>query len=166
MRLVGIIPFDPLLKAPTVEQVRRHLHLEVLCGEKGMARRVQNTIVAAMEPHHMIHYLRDGTLVLTSGDRVDNILAAVTSHLVSNESSGFRIAGVILTGGLMPTPKIIELLQKSHMPVLFTHHDTYTVAAKVEHLICKIQKTDKDKMQEATLLVSKYMDVKKILNEA
>ncbi|OGX38340.1 MAG: hypothetical protein A3C36_00600 [Omnitrophica WOR_2 bacterium RIFCSPHIGHO2_02_FULL_52_10] len=166
IRLLGVIPFDPLLKAPTVEQVKRQLDLEVLCGQKGMGRRVQNTIVAAMEPHHMIQYLRDGTLVLTSGDRVDNILAAVTSHLVSNEGRGFRIAGVILTGGLMPTPKIIELLQKNHMPVLFTRHDTYTIAAKVEHLICKIQKSDKDKIQEATLLVSKYVDVKTILNEA
>ena len=164
IRLLGVIPFDPLLKAPTVEQVKRHLDLEVLCGQKGTARRVLNTIVAAMEPHHMIQYLRDGTLVLTSGDRVDNILAAVTSHLVSNDGKGFRIAGVILTGGLMPTPKIIELLKKSHMPVLFTQHDTYTVAAKIENLICKIQKSDKDKIREATLLVSKYVDVKKILN--
>ena len=52
------------------------------------------------------------------------------------------------------------------MPVLITEDDTYTVAAKIEHLICKIQKTDKDKIQEATRIVRKYVDVKTILKDA
>ncbi|HNV23420.1 MAG TPA: DRTGG domain-containing protein, partial [Candidatus Omnitrophota bacterium] len=65
-----------------------------------MSKRVKSTIVAAMEPHNMIHYLKDGTLVLTSGDRVDNILLAVSSHLMSG-GTGFHISGIILTGGLM-----------------------------------------------------------------
>jgi len=166
IRLLGVIPNDPMLKAPTIEQVKGRLNLQLLCGHQGIARRVLNTIVAAMEPHHMIQYLRDGTLVITSGDRVDNILAAVSSHLISKDGKGFRIAGVILTGGLIPTPKIMELLKKSLMPVLITDDDTYTAAAKIEQLICKIQKTDKDKIQEATRLVKKYVDIKGILNNA
>lgn len=166
VKLLGVIPFKPLLKAPTIEQVRRNLNFQLLCGHKGVARRVLNTIVAAMEPHHMIQYLKDGTLVLTSGDRVDNILAAVSSHLVSKDGKGFRIAGIILTGGLIPTPKILDLLKKSQMPVLITDADTYTVAASIEHLICKIQKTDKDKIQEATRLVKRHVDIKAILDRA
>ena len=114
----------------------------------------------------MIQYLLDGTLVLTSGDRVDNILAAVSSHLISKDGKSIRIAGVILTGGLIPTSKILELLKKSQMPVLITDDDTYTVAAKIEHLTCKIQKTDKGKIQEATRIVKKYVDVKAILKGA
>ena len=166
IRLLGVIPFYPLLKSPTIEQVKRRLNLQLLCGNQGIARRVINTIVAAMEPHHMIQYLKDGTLVLTSGDRVDNILAAVSSHLVSKDGKSFRIAGVILTGGLIPTAKIMDLLKKSQMPVLITDDDTYTVAAKIEHLVCKIQKTDKDKIQEATRLVKKFVDIKAILKGA
>jgi hypothetical protein len=166
IKLLGVIPFDPLLKAPTIEQVMGPLNLQLLCGHQGVARRVENTIVAAMEPHNMIQYLRNGTLVLTSGDRVDNILAALSSHLISKDRKGFRIAGVILTGGLIPSSKIMDLLKKSQMPVLITDNDTYTVAAKIEHLVCKIQKTDKDKIQEATRLVKKYVDVKTILKRA
>lgn len=163
IQLLGVIPFDPLLKAPTIEQVKRRLNLQLLCGCQGIQRRVIHTIVAAMEPHHMIQYLKDGTLVLTSGDRVDNILAAVSSHLISKDGKSIRIAGIILTGGLVPTIKIMELLKKSQMPVLITDDDTYTVAAKIEHLICKIQKTDKDKIQEAARIVKKFVDVKAIL---
>ncbi|MCA9407790.1 MAG: AAA family ATPase [Candidatus Omnitrophica bacterium] len=160
--LLGVIPVQPLLSAPTIEQVKQRLNLQILCGENSTNRRIKHTIVAAMEPHNMIHYLKDGTLVLTSGDRVDNILVAVSSHLVRDGRS-FQVSGIILTGGLMPNPKIVELLKSSQIPVLITEEDTYTVAAKVEHLICKIQKTDKDKIQEATRLVEKHVDVDKIL---
>lgn len=110
----------------------------------------------------MIHYLREGALVLTSGDRVDNILVAVSSHLVS-DAKGSLTAGIILTGGLIPTPKIVDLLKKSKIPVMITQDDTYTVAGRIEHLIIKIQKTDTDKIKEATRLVKKYVDVKGIL---
>ncbi|VAX35277.1 Phosphate acetyltransferase [hydrothermal vent metagenome] len=163
IKLLGVIPYDPLLTAPTVEQVCDCLQLELVCGRGGVQQRVNNTIVAAMEPHNMIHYIKDGTLVITSGDRVDNILVAVSSHLVSNDGKSFRISGLILTGGLVPNPKITELLKKSKMPVMITEEDTYTVAARLENLICKIQKTDKDKIQEAACLVKKYVNIDAIL---
>jgi BioD-like phosphotransacetylase family protein len=165
IRLLGIIPLDPLLSSPTVEQVCDRLGLQLLCGKKSISRRVKHTIVAAMEPHNMINYLKDGALVVTSGDRVDNILLAVSSHLVRDGRS-FQISGIILTGGLLPSPEIVDLLKKSRMPILVTKQDTYTVAAKIENLICKIQKSDKDKIQEATRLVKKYVDIEAILEHS
>ncbi|MBP9853864.1 MAG: AAA family ATPase [Candidatus Omnitrophica bacterium] len=163
LKLLGVIPVDPLLSSPTIAQIKDRLGLQLLCGNANIVRRVKNVIVAAMEPHNMIHYLRDGTLVITSGDRTDNILLAVSSHLIQ-DGGALQISGMILTGGLMPNPKILELLKKSEIPVLITDDDTYTVAANVEHMICKIQKTDKDKIKEAELLVSKYIDVDAILD--
>jgi len=163
IKLLGVIPEQPLLSSPTVEQIKTRLSLKVLCGNKNTNRRVKHAIVAAMEPHNMIHYIKDGTLVITSGDRVDNILVAVSSHLVRDGRS-FQIAGIILTGGLQPNPQIIDLLKKSIIPILITEDDTYTVASKVDHLICKIQQSDKDKIEEATRLVKKYVDIKSILD--
>ncbi len=161
LKLLGVIPVDPILSFPTMEQIKERFGFELLCGDIKSTVRVEHIIVAAMEPHNMINYLKRGTLMLTSGDRVDNILVAVSSHLVNE--SGHQISGIILTGGLMPNAKIIDLLKKSEIPVLITHDDTYSVAGKVEHLICKIQKTDKDKIKEAAALVKKYVDVETIL---
>src|SRR5262249_32596146 len=131
-------------------------------GGENVSARVKHTIVAAMEPHNMIGHLKDGTLVITSGDRVDNILVSVSSHLV-HEGSGSRISGVILTGGLIPDSKIVNLLKESKIPVLLCDFDTYTVAAKIETLTFKIQKTDKDKIQEAMRLVRGHVNVDAIL---
>lgn len=162
IRLLGVIPDTPILSAPTIEQIMQRLDLKLFCGGENINMRVKHTIVAAMEPHNMIGHLKDGTLVITSGDRVDNILVSVSSHLV-HEGSGSRISGVILTGGLIPDSKIINLLKESKIPVLFCDADTYSIAAKVENLTFKIQKTDKDKIREAMRLVKDNVDVDMIL---
>jgi hypothetical protein len=71
-----------LLSAPTVEQIKERLDLKVFSGEENLRTRVYDAIVAAMEPYNMIGHLRDGALVITSGDRVDNMLVAVSSYLL------------------------------------------------------------------------------------
>jgi uncharacterized protein len=162
VRLLGVLPEEPLLSAPTVEQVQKRLNARLICGEENIRQRINHTIVAAMEPHNMIGHLRDNTLVITSGDRVDNILLAVSSHLTSNRS-GSKVSGIILTGKLQPNPEILTLLNNSRIPVLICDDDTYFVAATLENLVCKIQKSDKDKIQEAARLVEKYVDIELIL---
>jgi len=141
----------------------KELNLQLLCGHTSLNRKVKNTIIAAMEPYNMINYITDGTMVITSGDRVDNILAAVSSHLVS-QGKKTQVSAIMLTGGLTPNVKIVDLLEKSHIPILITEDDTYKVAGKIENLICKIQKTDKDKIAEARQLVKKHVDVDAIIN--
>jgi len=162
IRLLGVVPVDSMLSRPTIEQVMTHLNLSLLCGERNLGTRVENTIVAAMEPYNMITYIKESTLVLTSGDRVDNILVAISSHLLS-QGKEFHLAGIILTGGLIPNPRIVDLLKKSKIPVLLSDDDTFTVATKVKSMICKIEKADKDKIKEATRLVRKNVDINAIL---
>jgi len=162
IRLLGVIPNDPILSSPTIKQVMEQLGLKLLCGKNYLSQHVEHAIVAAMEPHNMITYLRDGTLVITSGDRLDNILASISAHLISHRKR-FKISGIILTGGLKPHPKIMDLLKESKIPVLLSKQDTYKVAAKVETLTCKIEKNDKDKISEAKWLIKKYVDVGMIL---
>lgn len=162
LRLLGVIPLDPLLRDPTVEHLLQRLKLRLISGEENLKRRVQNTIVAAMEPENMVNYLRDGTLVLTSGDRVDNIMVAVSSHLMQQGRKS-QVAGIILSGGLIPSPKIVDLLKESKIPVLTSDDDTYTIASKITEFICKIEKTDKGKIVEARQLVQKHVAVDKIL---
>ncbi|HOW35370.1 MAG TPA: AAA family ATPase [Candidatus Omnitrophota bacterium] len=162
IRLLGVIPLDPMLTFPTVEQMMEQLGLRLLCRQSNLKTHVKNTIVAAMEPQNVISYLKDGTLVITSGDRIDNILVSISSYLIK-ESKASKIAGVILTGGLLPNLKIMDLLKKSRIPVLISDGDTYSVAARIKSMTYKIEKTDKDKIAEATKLVKKYVDINAIL---
>jgi len=165
LRLLGVIPIDPILRDPTVEHLMNRLQMKLICGKTNLKRRVQNTIVAAMEPENMVEHIKEGTLILTSGDRVDNIMVAVSSHLIMQGKKN-QVAGIILTGGLIPDEKILSLLRRSRIPVLVTNEDTYKVAGRIENLICKIEKTDKQKIEEATQIIKQYVDVDAILANA
>lgn len=162
MKLLGCIPKDALLSDPTVEQIQQKLKLKVLCGKQNLHKRVCNTIVAAMEPANMVEHIAAGTLILASGDRIDNIMIAVSSHLIV-QSQRKKVVGLILTGGLVPDEKILRLLKRSGIPVMVTDQETYKVAGLIDHLVCKIQRTDVEKIQEARALVKKYVDVDALL---
>ena len=162
IRLLGVIPMDPVLKSPTVRQVMNQLGFGLLCGKENLNTYIEKTIVAAMEPQNMITHLRDGALVITSGDRIDNILVSMSAHLLS-QGTNFKIAGIILTGGMIPDNRIVDLLKKSKIPVLLSPQDTYTVAGKIESLICKIDKSEKEKIHQAMSLVKRYVDVDMII---
>jgi BioD-like phosphotransacetylase family protein len=162
IRLLGVIPQTDWLSAPTMEQIKEILDLKVFSGEENLNARVYDAIVAAMEPYNMIGHLRDGALVITSGDRVDNMLVTVSSYLLQ-KGRAVKVAGLILTGGLIPDPKIGRLLKDSHIPVLYSDKDTYTIAAAIENMTPKIQKTDRDKILEARRLVNDFVDVDMIL---
>ena len=47
--------------------------------------------------------------------------------------------------------------------MLYSDQDTYTIAAAIENMTPKIQKTDRDKILEARRLVKDYVNVDMIL---
>ena len=98
-----------------MEQIKERLDLKVFSGEENLQTRVYDAIVAAMEPYNMIGHLRDGALVITSGDRVDNMLVAVSSYLLQ-QGRAVKVAGLILTGGLTPDHKIARIAQRQPYP--------------------------------------------------
>ena len=162
IKLLGVVPYSPILTFPTVRQLAEQLNVEVICGNKNLDNRIEDTIVAAMEPQNTITYLKDNILVITSGDRIDNMLVAISSHLI-RKRKGYRVAGILLTGGMLPHSTIVDLLKRSKIPVLFSKEDTYSVSSKVKSLTFKIEKNDKSKVNEATRLVKEYIDVDEIL---
>ena len=160
MRLLGAAPYVESLTYPTLAQLVRHLKLDILTGEDGLMARAERNIVAAMEPKHMAQYLTDHTLIITPGDRMDNIEVCVEAHLSDGPP---RLAGFVLTGGLIPHEPIMQQLRNSRLPVLVSKDDTYTVSANIQKLVFKIESSDTDKIKAAQEMVRSHVDVDYIL---
>lgn len=164
IRCLAVMPHNRDLTLPTVGQLTRELKLKVLAGGDYLGNRVHKTIVAAMTPPNFIHFIRDGTFVITPGDRIDNILVSIATHLVGQAKKTGRVAGILLTGGIEPDETMMGLLHDSHVPILMTDADTYQISAAVEKLVVKIGPEDRDKVQMASEMVAKYMDYQPILD--
>ncbi len=157
----GCIPYEPLLASPTILQVSQRLNAEILCGEEFLENRVGKIIVAAMEADHVVSYLEDRVLVITPGDRSDNILAILSTHLL--ESFRSPVSGIILTGGFRPSGKVMSLLAGAKLPAMFCREDTYTLAAKLSDTVFKLSLDDNERIEAAICLINEYVDVDGII---
>ena len=161
---LGVIPFHRDLTYPTMLQVLEELGCEVLCGGVHMGNRVKDIVVAAMSPQNMIRYLTDGCLVIVPGDRVDNILASINAHLMTERGSAPRIAGMLLTGGFVPHLSIVNILCEVDVPVLLAECDTATASFDVRSLVPKITERDADKISLAERTVREHVDVDRVFS--
>jgi BioD-like phosphotransacetylase family protein len=162
-KLLGAIPFTPMLTTYNINQIADMFGYDVYSGVDSLSNRINHIVVAAMEPQNVLQYIRAGSLIITPGDRIDNILLAVSLSGTKDYHQQFCTSGLILTGGFMPEDTILNLLRASGIPVLVTREETYTVSARMKDLLFKIRATDADKIRETQTLVEKYVDIDAIL---
>jgi hypothetical protein len=158
-RLIGAVPYDRSLTTFTVGQLAEEFDYQILCGHDALSNMIDNTVIAAMEPQNVLRYIHDNTLIITPGDRVDNILVSLLIL-----SRGTANGGIILTGGFEPDPMIEPLLKSSQIPVLMSSEDTFKVSARMKDLGFKIRSYDTAKVNRLHQLVAEYVDVDLVLN--
>ncbi len=157
--LLGCIPYEPALAKPSVRQVLEEIDGEMINGEKSLGNAVDAVIVGAMAAHRALEYIRPGCLLITPGDRDDLILAALSTCT----SDGDDLAGILLTGGVMPQKNTLGMIARTSIPVMLINDDSYSAASAVHSLKVKIQPTDAAKTALASRIVRQYVDLPHIL---
>jgi hypothetical protein len=157
--VLGVMPYQKMLSSPTVDEVSEELGIDFMHGRENAHNIVNKVIVGAMEPHEAWNYIEDGTLIITPGDREDMILMAMSSYLLQSKTASSKIAGIVLTGGIMPHPSIRNLIAQSGIPVLMSKEDTYKVTSDVHDLTVKIKPDDLNKAEMAIKMVEDYIDI-------
>jgi BioD-like phosphotransacetylase family protein len=160
--VLGVIPYSPVLARPTFEQVLEEDGFELVCGKEYLERPISQIIVGAMKPYDAVKYITDDSLLITPGDREDMISAALGCFR-SSDDKRLRIAGMVLSGGIMPDAHVLETLKNAQLPVLFAKSDTYDVAMLVHDLTIKIRPCDTDKINAAVQLVKEHVNLDEIL---
>ena len=163
LQVLGVMPYRPMLSSPTVAQLMEDIKGELLSGEECLHNVVGKMVIGAMPPNQALEYLTRNALLITPGTREDLLLAAMSSCILDTPDNTC-IAGMILTGGTPPKPSIMELLQKTAIPVILVQDDTFSVASKIAKLIVKIRPGDTDKIKAAEAMVDEYVDVDRILD--
>ncbi len=157
---VYVLPEEPTLGMPTVGEVRQALGAECLCGEgEIMNQTVADFQVAAMEVPQFLDNVKDGTLVLTPGDRSDIILASLAADVSSNFP---RVAGLLLTGGLPPAPgvlRLIEGLRRTNISILRVPSDTFDTVLDVSRIEATILAEDERKIAAALGVFESNVDI-------
>jgi phosphate acetyltransferase len=142
LRLVGAVPFRTELSWPRVRDIVADLDIKVL-NEGEPDRRVKDVIIGAQAVPGILPLLREGLLVIVPGDRHDVILSVCLAAM-----NGVRLAGLLLTIGLEPDPRVWELCRPAAgtgLPVLLTGTYSYETAAIVHGVDPEVPGDDADR---------------------
>lgn len=163
IKVLGVLPYDPMLSQFTIEQILDETKFKLICGKDFIEKQVRQIVIGAMQPRDAVKYIVDDSLVITPGDREDIIKVALETRRSTGIKEQLKVSGIILSGGIKPDPEVMELLSKAEIPVLFAEEDTYSVASMIHDLTVKIRFRDTDKINRIIRLVRSNVDLDTIL---
>jgi BioD-like phosphotransacetylase family protein len=164
LELLGAIPQEQLLTNPTLGQIRQTIKGQFINAREKSRRRVKKVIIGAMSSSHVMEHFQPGTLVITPGDREDVILAALSTSTLS-EAEDRAIAGLVLSGDLLPHHRVLDLVANSEVPVIRSPLDSYAVASGIHSMTVKTLPGDVEKTDKIQALIDRYVDVDRLLEK-
>jgi BioD-like phosphotransacetylase family protein len=161
LKLLGVLPYQPVLSRPTLELIRDELSAEIVAGADQLQNIVGRIIVGAMGAANAVRLLHPGSLLITPGDR-DDVLEAVLQFVKAGNGSP---AGLVLSDALRPKGALLQALRQLPFPVLAANGDSYEVASKVHDLIVKIRPSDAQKIALVRDMIAKHVNLDEILEQ-
>jgi phosphate acetyltransferase len=155
LRLAGTVPHRIELTWPRVIDLVRELKPRVL-HEGDMSRRTRDVAVFAQGIPGGLRLLADGRLIVVPGDRHEVIMAACLAAL-----GGTQLAGLLLSAGVEPDPRIRDLTRAAHaagLPLLLTRHNSYQTAARVGDLDPGLPADDSERVEAVTECAADALD--------
>lgn len=130
-----VLPEKPILQTITIRQISRALSASHVYGSQdSLNMDVNDFKIAAMSLDQVLKLTSAGTLVITPGDRTDIIAGLLMAQMTDNFPS---ISGILLTGGLKPSPPMTKLLDGINplpLSIMSVNTDTYETALAVSNI--------------------------------
>ena len=155
--ILGMIPWDPDLVAPRIDDIANYLQAHYLHTPKQLGQRVKNISLCARTVPNMVSALQPGTLIVTPGDREDILLAASMAA-----SNGVPLAGLLLTSGLQPDSRVMDLLTPSleNLPLLTVQTDTFQTASQLSNMDDGVLPDDVERVESIMNHVAQNINAK------
>lgn len=153
--VLGIVPRQDEIAAPTVAEFYSALNGEILAAPDKMNRLVEEVVIGTMTIESALSYLRraPNKALITGGDRSDMALTALeTSTSV-----------IIFTGGLYPDVRVLARAEEKGVPVILVHEDTYTTVENLHSVYRSIHPDNAAAIKIVKRLIDKYIDWKLVL---
>ena len=165
--LFGVVPPDPMLAAPRLSEVARKLGATIVYKGDSLSKVVRDVKVLAMMPENALGYIKDrpGCLLVTPGDRIDNILAVMIAQRSPNYP---QFSGLVLTGGLVPGANFRRLFKgqsDSGLTILSVKEDTYAATVRISELTGELAADDEEKIELVENLTARHVDIPRIYRQ-
>ena len=156
-RLIGVVPFSDSLSVPRTWDIAAELDATWLNVGEAKSRRINRISLTARSVSRVDEVFKRGTLIVVPGDRDDLLLAAGLACI-----NGIPLAGLVLTGGVVPSETVAELWQsalKTGIPVMSVEDDSYETVQSLVHMSSEIPSDDTERAEEVARYVAAHLDL-------
>ncbi|ATA73714.1 MULTISPECIES: phosphate acetyltransferase [Capnocytophaga] len=152
------IPREEDLSRPTLKEIADELGAKFLYKGDDVNMITKKTIIGAMQLHNFLNHVSESCLAVIPADRSDLIVGSLTAHISSNYP---RIAGLVLSGGIVPERSIIKILDGTQkiIPIMLSKSGTFETATRIGNIKSKIYPESAEKIKLSIQLFEKYADV-------
>ncbi|WP_298764662.1 phosphate acetyltransferase [uncultured Polaribacter sp.] len=160
---IDIIPKIDFLAFPTVKEVVKALNGVVLFGDQFLENAIGSYSTGAMQLRNYLTRIKENALVITPGDRADIILGALQANASKNYP---KIAGIILTGSLIPEESILKLIEgvQSTVPIIAVNGGTFNLTNKIGAVKSKIYASHNKKILLSLDTFDKHVSAEGLTN--
>ncbi|MGE6794509.1 phosphate acetyltransferase [Psychrobacter okhotskensis] len=155
--LIGVVPFSDSLSVPRTWDIATELDATWLNVGEAKTRRINRISLTARSVARVDEVFKRGTLIVVPGDRDDLLLAAGLACI-----NGIPLAGLVLTGGVVPSPTVAELWQsalKTGIPVMSVESDSFETVQSLMHMSSEIPSDDVARAEEVARYVAAHLDL-------
>ena len=154
--LAGAIPWDADLTAPRTWDVAQFLGATILAAGEIKLRRVLHVTIATQRVGNLLQELQPGTLVITTGDREDVVVAAALAQL-----NGVSLAGVLFTQPAELRPDALAFCRHAidkGLPLLQVPQDSYQMINLLPGFDNKVPVDDDIRIRHVMETVAQNLD--------
>jgi len=155
IQVLGVLPYDPYLRALSVGEIIDALGAKVLTGSHLRERLVEHMSVGAMSVEAALPRFRRqlNKAVFTGGDRTDIQAAALETSTTC----------LVLTGNLQPTSTILRRAEELNVAVLLVPDNTLEAVERVEGIFGRTSLGQPEKLSRFQAMLSEHLDYESLM---
>ncbi|WP_197063374.1 MULTISPECIES: phosphate acetyltransferase [Pantoea] len=154
--ILGCVPWSFDLIATRAIDMCRHLNADIINEGEIQTRRVKSVTFCARSIPHMLEHFRPGSLLVTSADRPDVLVAACLAAM-----NGIEIGAVLLTGGYQieaPIARLCERAFQTGLPVFMVKTNTWQTSLSLQSFNLEVPADDTQRIEKVQEYVASYID--------
>ncbi|MCH4998029.1 phosphate acetyltransferase [Pectobacterium carotovorum] len=154
--VLGCIPWSFDLIATRAIDMAKHLNARIINEGDIQTRRVKSVTFCARSIPHMLEHFRPGSLLVTSADRPDVLVAACLAAM-----NGVEIGALLLTGGYEMDPSIAKLCERAFqtgLPVFMVDTNTWQTSLSLQSFNLEVPADDRQRVEKVQEYVARHID--------
>ena len=156
IRVLGCAPWSSELIATRATDIAQHLNAEIINAGDIETRRIKSITFCARSIPNMVEHFRPGSLLVTSADRPDVIVAACLAAM-----NGVEIGAILLTGGYEIPQSIADLCKPAldaGLPIFTAQGNTWQTSLNLQSFSLEVPADDKERIEFVNEHVASHID--------